>query len=166
MLDRQLTARARGESGESLIEILLAVVIIALSVGALLGALVTSIAGSAEHRSLANLDTVLKSNAESAKYQIELQPSATAWFTDCAAVTGSSYNGSTLSFSVPAGYSVQLAGIRYWNSASHQFDPATVDSSACQSSSSDRSGYQLLTFQATAPSGVSETLGIAVRKPA
>jgi large repetitive protein len=58
-----------------LIEVLLAVVVISLTAVALLGGLVTAITSSAEHRSLASIDTLLKSFAETAKYQIEEQPS-------------------------------------------------------------------------------------------
>jgi Tfp pilus assembly protein PilV len=70
------------EDGDTLIEVLLAVVILGLSVVALLGALVTSITSSSEHRSLASDDTVLRSFAEAAKYEIQMQPGAL--FVDCA----------------------------------------------------------------------------------
>jgi type II secretory pathway pseudopilin PulG len=70
------------ETGETLIEVLIAVVIFSLSVVALLGALVTSITSSSEHRSLASDDTVLRSFAEAAKYEIQMQPGAL--FRNCA----------------------------------------------------------------------------------
>jgi len=62
------------ETGETLIEILIALAVISLTVVALLGGLVTAITSSAEHRSLATVDALLKSFAETAKYQIEEQP--------------------------------------------------------------------------------------------
>ncbi len=62
------------ETGETLIEVLISVVIFSLCVVALLGVLVTTITSSSEHRSLASDDTVLRSFAEAAKYEIQMQP--------------------------------------------------------------------------------------------
>ncbi|HAM01854.1 MAG TPA: hypothetical protein DCQ30_06450 [Acidimicrobiaceae bacterium] len=85
-----------GECGDTLVELLIAIVIIALSVSALLGALITSLTSSAEHRSLANLDTVVKGFAEAATYQLELQPNRT----DTATVTSGSDSVADSSISV------------------------------------------------------------------
>lgn len=49
----------------------MALVIISLCVVAVLGMLATALTSSAEHRSLATIDTVVKSFAETAKYQIQ-----------------------------------------------------------------------------------------------
>jgi type II secretory pathway pseudopilin PulG len=81
--------RGRGsDRGDTLVEVLLATLIIAITVSALLGALIQSIGGSVEHRSLATVDTVLRSFAESAKYDIQLQPVvpgvSSPLFTECA----------------------------------------------------------------------------------
>lgn len=155
MLHRQLTMGVREEAGDTLVELLIAVVIIALSVTALLGALITSLTSSAEHRSLANLDTVVKGFAESAKYQIELQPSG-SWFTDCASVSGMAYNGNAVPYTPPQGYTVGFTEIGYWNSSSDKFDQGTCGAG-------DHTGYQMLTITAAAPSGVSETISFGVR---
>jgi len=64
----------RSEAGDTLIEVLVAVVILAFCVVGLLGALTTSITSSSEHRSLASDDTVLRSFAEAAKYDIQFSP--------------------------------------------------------------------------------------------
>ena len=66
--------RQRGDRGDSLIEVLFAVVIIALAAGPLIGALLESIAASAEHRGLATADTLLKSFAETAVSEIQTSP--------------------------------------------------------------------------------------------
>lgn len=155
MLHRQLaTDPATPDRGDTLVEIIIALAIISLTVVALLGALVTSLATAGVHRSLTNLDTVLRSNAEEAKYLIELQPSA--WFQDGASWTSTTYNGNAIPFSTPSGYTVVIASIAYWDIATGQFDPTyTVPE--------DTTGYQLLTLKATAQSGVSETLSIGLR---
>src|ERR1700730_2918378 len=73
---RGATPQRSLESGDTLVEVLIAVVIIAIAASALLGALVTSISGSRSQRSLAVDDAVLKSFAEATKAQVELQSSS------------------------------------------------------------------------------------------
>ena len=71
------------ESGDTLIEILIALVIIGISVVAIMGALATSVSSSAEYRSLTTVDTVLRSFADAVKYDTEFEPSPTL-YADCA----------------------------------------------------------------------------------
>ena len=72
--------RRRDDRGDSLIEVLIAVVIIALAAGPLIGALLESIAASAEHRGLATTGTLLESFAETAVSEIQTSPlSGTAY---------------------------------------------------------------------------------------
>ena len=156
MLHRQLDPGPDRDRGDTLIEILVALVIASLTAAALLGALVTALTASGIHRTLSNLDTVLRSNVEEAKYVIELQPPATAWFHDGATVTPTTYNGNSIPFSSPAGYTVVVVGIKYWNSSTGQFDSSYT-------APADTTGYQLLTLKAIAPNGVSETLSVGVR---
>jgi type II secretory pathway pseudopilin PulG len=61
----------RSETGDTLIELLIAIVIIALTVTALLGALVTSLTSSATQESLSTVDSVLNSFAQSAQYEAQ-----------------------------------------------------------------------------------------------
>lgn len=169
-MENELTPEPPSEKGETLLEVLLAVLIIAVTMTALLGTLITSIVSSSEHRSLANLDTVLKNAAESAKYQVQLQPSA-PWFGDCASVTSTTYtspNGpttNTFSFSVPSGYTVSVSSIQYWDSATNSFDDPSVSTSSCLSNPDDQTGFQLLTIVGVAPNGVTQSLSFAVRSP-
>jgi Tfp pilus assembly protein PilE len=76
--------RRKSEAGDTLLEVLIAIVVIAIGVVALLGALTTSITSSATYRSLATLDTLLKSFSESVKYDVQLQPAATSLYQNCA----------------------------------------------------------------------------------
>lgn len=89
-------AAVRGEQGDTLIEVLLTVVIVAIAFAALMGALVSAISGSTEHRSLSVDDTLLKSVAESAKNQIETGPGAQ--FTTCASQSPNHY---TINYTMP-----------------------------------------------------------------
>jgi type II secretory pathway pseudopilin PulG len=75
----------RSEAGETLVELLVAIVIIGLAFPALIGALITSVAGSVEHRGLAAADTLLRSFAETVKYDVQRQlPPASPLFASCA----------------------------------------------------------------------------------
>lgn len=74
-MSAQVTPRRwRDDRGDSLIEVLFAVVIIALAAGPLIGALLESIAASAEHRGLATTGTLLESFAETAVSEIQTSP--------------------------------------------------------------------------------------------
>ena len=114
--------RVRGDGGDTLIEVLIALIILALSVSAILGMLVTAITTTSEYRSLATDNTVLKSFAEAAKYEIQLGPHTTSSFANCATtyLLASNYPssgpiGSTLTvfgtgFPSSAGVTVKLLG--------------------------------------------------------
>ena len=71
-----LVARVRGhaessEAGDTLIEVLIAIVIIALTVTALLGGLVTAITSSTTEQSLSTVDSVLNNFAQAAQYEVQ-----------------------------------------------------------------------------------------------
>jgi type II secretory pathway pseudopilin PulG len=65
--------RHRDESGETLIEVVLTIVLIGLAVGALLAGLGTAAAASKQHRDLATSDTVMRSYAEATKQAVRSQ---------------------------------------------------------------------------------------------
>ncbi|HZU46527.1 MAG TPA: prepilin-type N-terminal cleavage/methylation domain-containing protein, partial [Mycobacterium sp.] len=92
----------RSEAGDTLIEILIAIVIIAITASAVLGVLVESASASGRHRILVTLDGVLKSFAESAKYDIQYKP-VSSEFRDCAIVGPASAGGPP---SNPATYTI------------------------------------------------------------
>ena len=162
------------QGGETLIEVLIGVVIISITAATLLGALIVTLTSSGEHRSLANLDTVLRSSAETVTCDLELQPcdasapgsASGPWFGNCASVTSTTYTvprAPTQTFVFPSGYNLTVTGIQYWNSNSSQF--VTDTSSSCQANPNEQTGYQLLTLSGTAPNGVSASLSVAVRSP-
>jgi Tfp pilus assembly protein PilV len=146
------------ERGDTLIEILVAVVVIAMAVTAIVGALVAGLDASAQHRNLATDDTLLRSYAEAAKQQIELQ--ANPLYEACA--TKSDYNG-TVQFEVPATStssttaasplpSVSITNVEYWNGASFS------NSISCSND------LQLIEITATS-GGASQTISVVVRNP-
>jgi len=136
---------AASQAGDTLIELLIAIVIIALAATGLLGALITAISSSGEHRSLSQEDTLLRSFAETAEYQIQSAPAPL--FLPCA----TSYN---VTFTVPArysGFTVGISNIQYWNGSTF--------ASTC-----DQTGVQLVTLKSTSP-GALQTLSFVVRDP-
>jgi type II secretory pathway pseudopilin PulG len=144
----RISSNRRSESGDTLIEVLIAVVIIALAATALLGALLTSITSSVSHRSLAVDDSVLRSFAEAAKEQIELQ--SNPLYVHCPA----SYSIS--SSAPPSGYSVPaITQVQYWNGAAFQSGCPPKDL-----------GIQLITATETHSNDhVSQELQFVVRNP-
>ena len=69
---------SRDEAGETLLEILLALIILSLASVALITAFGTSINASAEHRSLADFDTVLASSISNTTSVIQQQYAASS----------------------------------------------------------------------------------------
>ena len=62
-----------GDAGDTLIEILVAVAIIGISATGIIGGLAAALGSSGTHRSLSTLDSIVRSFAETAKYDIQLQ---------------------------------------------------------------------------------------------
>ena len=108
-------ARRDTEAGDTLLEILLALVVLGVSALAILLAFSTSIIGSSDYRTVASADTVLRTAAEQATSLIQQQP-ASAW-TTCAEA-----NLTSSQFTLPTGYSASVlptthtpSPIQYWN---------------------------------------------------
>ena len=71
MLGRLRRREERSERGDTLIELLIAIVIIALTVTAMLGALVTALTASTTQKGLSTVDAILNSFAQSAQYEAQ-----------------------------------------------------------------------------------------------
>jgi len=164
---RDVNRRAE-ESGDTLIEILIAITVLGLVGIALLGGFGTAISASAEYRNLAAVDSVLKNFAESATNQIQLQTSPI--FSPCSTITGEATNTSSnlayvtptdistpLTFVPPAGYTIQVTRDEYL------FNNTTFDQNV-SGTLCDSSQYwpQLFTATATGPKGVNESLAFVV----
>lgn len=137
---------AAGERGDTLIEVLIALAVVAVAATALIGGVLTSITASSAHRSLAVNDADLKSYAEAAQNQIQRQ--ASPLFADCA----TSYTVTPPS--MPAGYTVAITGIEYWSGSAF--------TSTCQAG---QNAPQLITLTATSPTQVHTAMSFAVRNP-
>lgn len=140
------TGRSR-EAGDTLIEVLLAVVVLSLCGLALITAFGTAISSSATYRKLASVDTVMRSAEESAVAQIQQQ--AKPLYLPCATASAAHYNsefaglapvspsspgagnntdqGVSSQLGAPIGFTAEFtldsAGndVQFWNSATSQF---------------------------------------------
>ena len=134
-----LKVRAKkDEVGDTLVEVLVAIIVLGIAAVAIFGAYTMSIVGSAQHRTMASLDVGLRNIAEAATYQIQTQqiPSPPL-YSSCASVSGTvsvassgilnggiTYNGSSInlgSLSLPPSTSYSLSdatSIQYWDGSS------------------------------------------------
>jgi type II secretory pathway pseudopilin PulG len=156
-----LSRAADTEAGDTLIEILITIVIISLAAVALLGALTTSITGSSEHSSLASIDTLLRSYAESAKEQIQLQQLPTSTDPTPPLFKNSCSATYDVTFADPTGYSLSISAVHFWNPTNRNFSDAQV---ACVQNNDDTT-LQQITVLGRAPNNVSDTLSFVVSDP-
>jgi hypothetical protein len=89
-----MNLRVRDENGDTLLEIVLAVVIMGLVVGAFFATYATQGSGSTAHRTLVTADGVLRGYAEATKSAVRAQ------------CTGGATQYSVTSYTPPSGYSV------------------------------------------------------------
>lgn len=146
------------ENGDTLIEVILAIVIIAIAVTAVLSALITSITSAAEHRSLAADDTLARSFAETAIDQIEQGGAFQDCLSNCNAIYQTAVPTWDSAQTFPSGYS-QYASYSVGISAVQCIDPANLGQ-LC----TGPTGVEELTITSTAPNGIEDRLQIIVRK--
>jgi type II secretory pathway pseudopilin PulG len=149
MLRQVITRRtsvAGDDDGDTLIEVILAVAIVAVTAVALIGSVLTSITSSGEHRTLTLNDTYLKTYADSAAQQIQRQNGPL--FQKCAP----SYNIATPS-TIPSTYTIGISSIQYWN--------GTAWVASCPGGDP----AQLITVAVTSPTQITTSLAFAVRDP-
>src|SRR5450755_4112047 len=146
---------SRSEAGDTLVELLIAMVVLAIASVAILVAFATSISASSEHRALASFDTALRSAYQDATSQI--QYAANAHYVSCA--TASTYQNQVSFNNLPAGYTAQITSVTYWNAPS-----SFSFGSSCASGSTSP---QLVAISVAPPSGgASSTINAVVSDPA
>ena len=177
---RSQPTRPGSEAGDTLVELLIAIVIIAIAASAILGALTTSITSSTEHRNLSLDDTLLKSFSENVKYQIELQSktASTPYYEDCNAASNTpakvltDYKKLVPGWSAPyppafagypAGYAVMITDVQFWDTQTGSFDVSGAANGTCNNSNA--SGIEMITVTVTDPTGEHLSLATVVRNP-
>jgi Tfp pilus assembly protein PilV len=141
--------RLHGEGGDTLVEVLMAVVVVGIAFVGILMGLGTSIRLSGTHRGQSSADVVLVSAADSVKSQT---------YVPCPGVTTSSYNP-TSGVTLPSGWSasnVTITAVKGWNGSTFGTCPATDQD------------LQLITIRAMSPDNQAsvETIDVVKRDPA
>ncbi len=107
------------DRGDTLVEVLLAVIILGLAGVALIVAFQTSISASSEHRNLSNEATAMADITSTAYSQIRNNPSI---FVSQQGL--SVYQSLLTGMTLPTGFSVTVTGVTYWDPGTQQFTPA------------------------------------------
>lgn len=132
------------DEGTTLIEVLVAVVILGIAFVAILGSMTTFILASDIHRKQATAETVLRSYAEA----VEGEPYTSDYLTNCSP-------GYSPAFPAPAGYTVSVTAVTY-------LSIATGDPASCPQGTT----LQRVSLQVVSPNGHAiETVQILKRKP-
>jgi Tfp pilus assembly protein PilV len=134
------------DRGETLLELLITVVIMAVAVVALVGGIATSIRMSDIHRKQAAAGAYVRAYAEAIENAVARTPTA---YVACA---GPSTYGS-IYVTGNATYTAQPPVVTYWNGSSF--------SASCASDT----GVQKVSLRVTAGNTVAETLDVVIRKP-
>ncbi|WP_030436756.1 type IV pilus modification PilV family protein [Actinoplanes subtropicus] len=146
-------AAGRSDSGETLIELVVAITIMSTAVVAVLGSLVTGIQVSDIHRKQSTADVTLHNYAEAITQAVDTG----GYPTGCAALS--------VSYTPPAGYSASIKTVRYWTGSAWS-NSCTIDMGLRQ--------LTLRVWSADVPNpdatplgakGAVEQLVIVVRKP-
>jgi type II secretory pathway pseudopilin PulG len=113
------------ERGETLVELLLAIVILGLAGLAVLGGLGTSIIVSDAHRNETVSGAAVRAYAEQLQTKV-----AASGYVSCAGV--GSYASDTVGYTPPAGYAASPTAVKYWNLATKTFQTTCAPDSGVQ----------------------------------
>jgi type II secretory pathway pseudopilin PulG len=162
-IERRASARdgrgVRSDAGDTLVEILVTLAVIGITVVAILSAFATSISATAEHRDIAAGDTVLRTFAEYATYNI--QQKSSPFFTTCAATGAYDSN-------VVTPFNAYLAGLHTTDPQNRQYTYTIKiyninNLGTCPATSSIPP--QEIEVSATPPSGATDYLTFMVVSP-
>jgi type II secretory pathway pseudopilin PulG len=140
-----LPRRGRSEAGDTLIEVLLAIVVLGIAAVAILLAFATSLSGTGEHRTLATFDTALRTVSEEATSQIQQQ--TTTVFASCGGAAAVQFTN------LPSGYTALITSTQYWNGTSFV------------SGSCIANAPELITIKVTSKTGLSYNITTVVDDP-
>jgi type II secretory pathway pseudopilin PulG len=139
------------ERGETLVELLLAIVILGLAGLAVLGAMGTSIIVSDAHRKETVSGAAVRAYAEQLQTKV-----AASGYVACPTPPGS-YASTVVGYTPPAGYDATNTGVTYWNPATKTFG------TTC---GSPDSGVQAVTLRvSSADTKGTVSLTVVIRKP-
>lgn len=139
------------DAGETLIELLIAMVVIGLGVTAILGALVVAVDSSSMNRSQARAQATLRSWAESLAATTD-DTTSSYHYVNCA--TTSSFPAPS---SLPTGYTATVQSVQYWS--------GTAWSSTCGTDQGIQRVHVTVTAPASLWPGITQEMNVVVRRP-
>jgi hypothetical protein len=145
----------RSEKGDTMIEILLALIVLGLTSVALIVAFSTTLSASATHRSLASADIAINNYSQQVIAGIEANQDLFTCPTP--ALTMSALN-SELAISSPAPYNPTITSVQYWNSSNSTFS-STCIANAAEMVTVTLSSGQTMQFVVDSPTAGSNYVG-------
>lgn len=144
-----MNSEADRDRGETLLELLIALSIMAIAVVAVVGGLVASIVVSDIHRKQSTAGAAVRDYAENVEKFV-----AGAGYTACAATSTYAPGVSGIGYTAPSGYTASVVTVRYWSGTTWTTGPCADI------------GLQELTVQvASSDARASERLVVVLRKP-
>lgn len=144
--------RRRSEAGVSLVEVLVAVVVLGIAVAGVTTGLASASISSLQHRRLVALDGELRTYAEVISQQVAL-----GGYQPCASVASPYVPSASTWSGPPSGYNAPaLTAVQYWDSSMNALAAGSCGSSFAQT----------LTYSASTSDGTeSDSMQILVRQP-
>ena len=139
-VDLATSQRAHGESGDTLIEVLVALFIMGLTFTVIVGGIGTAIIGAALQQNTTTVDSLIRSAADQVASASNTYIPCAEDSADAAADSKGTYQLPT----PPTGFGVSITSVGYWNATTNTFD---VHPPTCNDS-----GLQLITLSATTTS--------------
>ena len=103
-------AQWRSELGDSLVEVLLAIVVVSIGALAIMAAFATAITGTTAHRNFTTFDTMLRTASSEVSSLIAQQPASN--FANC---SGAYQYATAGSIPLTGSYSARVTSVAYWN---------------------------------------------------
>ncbi len=120
--------RSFKDRGDTLVEVLLALIILGLAGVALIVAFETSINASAEHRNLSEVTTAITNVTTSAYSEVRILDATTDFFAPPQQLLPfyvSNFDPA-LDANLPSGFTAQVVSVQYWNAANQDFESGFV----------------------------------------
>jgi Tfp pilus assembly protein PilV len=144
-LDERSTVR--GDRGETLIELMVAVMILSTAVVALVGAIALTVRVSDIHRKQATAGASVRAFAEALATKVAATPTG---YHDATCATPANYTGM---YTAPTGFTATVTAVKFWSGSA--FVATCPDN-----------GVQLVSLSVASNDGrASETLDVVLRKP-
>ena len=152
------------DAGDTLIEVLIALVVLGVTVVAMLLAFGAALTGSGEHRTLTNIATAEKTVSQ--QIAAQLQNANPPLYAPCATPPTYQTGSNAIAFTnLPSGYSAQVSAVGLWDPSDSSFDLTQAACTTLLASSNNQSAPQLITATVTYPSGGHSVVTTVVNNP-